>query len=459
MVSVVNIEAILRKQTQIAFLSSESREGAIAQTLVALANSKGGTVIIGFGKNGKPRKFSDPEASRDRLMNAALQCDPPLIIPAPTLSTYKKHPILIANIPPDLPHVYNIEGRYLIWEEEQATPLSASALRQLIFARGEASFEGTSVPESSLADLNWRVVEAYTHSVEGLRHLSPEEALLKRGCLKVEGDKMVPTKAGLLLFAQSPQQWLPQAEITVARYSGTQMADAFIRADIQGTLPEQARQAEAFILENISRGVQLNALQRHEAYLYPLNAIREIIINALAHRDYSIKGDNIRLLLFANRLECYSPGRLPGHITVDNILQERFSRNAAIVQVLFDMGFIERLGYGIDRIVDSLKEHNLPQPDFEETVAGFKITLHSPPQLPHLQNQPSIREWLEMGLNNRQITALTYLSEKGRISNADYQSLCPDVSPETLRRDLADLVNRNILLRIGEKRATFYILK
>jgi ATP-dependent DNA helicase RecG len=457
--SPLDIETILSNPSQTAFLSPTSSEGAIAQVLIALANNGGGNVVIGLTKTGKPQKFTHPEAVQDRLMSAALQCDPPLIIPTPTIHTYYDHPVLIAAVPPDLPHVYNIEGRYLIWEGGQVVPLRGAALRRLIFARGEARFDGQIVSDATRDDLNWEAIESYASSTEGLRHLSPEEALIKRGCLKIEAGELHPTNAGLLLFGLDPQKWLSQSEITVARYPGLQMTDAFRRADIQGTLPEQVRQAEAFILDNISREVTLKALQRTEAFLYPISAVREVIVNALAHRDYSIKGDNIRLLLFANRLECYSPGRLPGHITVDNILQERFSRNAVIVQVLFDMGFIERLGYGIDRIIRDLAEQGMPAPEFEETVAGFKVTLYSQPQATQPQEPASVRQWLEMGLNERQVLALDFLAKKGRINSADYQSLCPDVSPETLRRDLADLVKRDLLLRIGEKRATFYILK
>ncbi len=84
------------------------------------------------------------------------------------------------------------------------------------------------------------------------------------------------------------------------------------------------------------------------------------------------------ILLFSDRIEFYSPGRLPGHVTVDNLVDERFSRNEAIVQVLADMGFIERLGYGIDRMIRLMAEAKLPEPRFEETAAGFRVTLSGP---------------------------------------------------------------------------------
>jgi ATP-dependent DNA helicase RecG len=186
--------------------------------------------------------------------------------------------------------------------------------------------------------------------------------------------------------------------------------------------------------------------------------MREAIVNAVAHRDYQIRGDEIRVLLFSDRMEVYSPGRLPGHVTIQNLVDERFSRNEIIVQVLSDLGFIERLGYGVDRMLRLMAQAGLPAPRFEETAAGFKVTLvgHGTALI---SDATDARRWRHLGLNRRQEAALAYLAEEGRITNREYQELCPDVSSETIRRDLVDLVHRNLLLKIGDKRATYYIFK
>lgn len=454
---VADIAAILKTTSHLILLSSTASKATIADALVALANNGGGSILVGVNKRGKAQKINNPSAVQDKIMQIALQCDPPLIIPLPKIQNHQEHPILFISVPPDLPGVYNFEGRYLTWENGKIVPLRGNDLRRLIFARGETGFDSLIASETSRDDINWDAVQSYVSTTDTLQHLSAEEALLKRGCLKRDGNMLKPTHAGLLLFGRDPQRWLPQAEIVAVRYTGTQMTDTFLRADIRGTLPEQARRAEAFVRENIGQAVKINKLQRTDAYLYPISAVREIVVNALSHRDYSIQGDNIRLILFSDRLECYSPGRLPGHITVENMQQERFSRNAVIVQVLYDMGFIERLGYGIDRVVRSLAEQGNPQPTFEETSAGFKITFLNSNFGYGQEN--NVREWLKMGFNDRQIKAMGFVLDNGRITNADYQALCPTVSAETLRRDLADLVSRDALLRIGEKRATFYIAK
>ena len=238
------------------------------------------------------------------------------------------------------------------------------------------------------------------------------------------------------------------------------MSDEFIREDIRDTLVEAVRRAEMWLSEHMRRGSRMVGLERQDWLQFPQGALREALVNAVAHRDYTIRGEGIRIALFGDRMECYSPGRLPGHVTVENIAAERFSRNETLVQVLADYGLIERLGYGIDRMLRQMADAGLPPPEFRETAAGFLVTLRG-----HVGDDRNdvegvdADEWRRLGLNERQIAAMLHLAEHRRITNRDLQDVAPDVSPETIRRDLADLVERGLLLKIGEKRGAYYILK
>jgi len=206
------------------------------------------------------------------------------------------------------------------------------------------------------------------------------------------------------------------------------------------------------------RGMRLSGLTRQETTEYPLSVVREAIVNAAAHRDYAIRGDSIRVLMFSDRLEVYSPGRLPGHVTLDNLLHERFSRNEIIVQALSDLGFVERLGYGIDRMVAVMAEAGLPAPVFEETVAGFRVTLRGRGD-DLVSAEPAAQRWANYRVNPRQERALAYLAEHGSITNREFRDLCPDLSDETIRRELAGLVDQGLIMKVGERKATYYILK
>jgi ATP-dependent DNA helicase RecG len=431
---------------------------SLAETLAALANSGGGTVLVGVNpKSGTPQGLSDPDAALDRALQAALSTEPPLIIPMPYAADVEGKTVLVVTVPQGLPHVYSCRGKYLARSGARNCPLIPGQLRRLMLQRGAVSFESLVPDGVRPSDVDWARVDRYLSGM-GRLPASPEEALLHRGCLARATDGILPTYAGLLLFGRDPQRWVRSCEILVARYPGTSMGDRFIKEEVRGTLPDQIRRAEAFVLSNMRRRVRLQGLERVEECEYPAEAIREAIVNAVAHRDYQVRGDEIRILLFSDRIEFYSPGRLPGHVTVDNLIDERFSRNETIVQVLSDMGYIERLGYGIDRMIRKMAEAGQPAPRFEETTAGFRVTLIGR-EWGYVGEEASTGHWRHMGLSERQNAALAHLVEQGRITNREFQELCPDVSAETIRRDLSDMVRKNLILKIGDKRGTYYILK
>lgn len=440
------------------FLPPTATGRQIAETLVAFANGRGGALLVGVGRRGELIGLDDPEAVVDRVVEAALASEPRLArsVPLPRIVEHEGHALVLAEVPAGLSQVYQFEGRYLGRTGGKNEPLAGRVLRELLLARGETTFESLRAHDASPADLDWPAAAEYAMRLSGFEDLSPAEVLRVRGCLTADGQ---PTYAGLLLFGRHPQQQLPSAQILVARYPGRQMGDTFLRQVIDGPLPRQIAQAEAFVVDNMRHGAIMRGLQREEQSDYPREAVREAIVNAVAHRDYAIRGAEIQLFMFADRIEVRSPGKLPGHITLENILTERFSRNEVIVQVLSDLGFIERLGYGIDRMVGLMREAGLPEPAFEETDNGLKLTLYGHGERLLSTDRETASRWAAMGLNERQERALAYLAENGRITNRDYQALAPDVSPETIRRDLADLVDRGLLLKIGDKRATFYIFK
>jgi ATP-dependent DNA helicase RecG len=353
-----------------------------------------------------------------------------------------------------------LEGRYLGRSGKREAPLPARQLRQLLVERGVIQFESRVPPQANLDDLNLEQAAEYLDILGFSGEAKLEDILRQRGCLVTEGDALLPTYAALLLFGKHPQQWLPSATVLAARFPGTAFSDEFVKQEIRGTLPDQLRQAEMFVRDNLRAVARLVGLKREETPEYPLEAVRELLVNAIAHRDYSQQGDTIHLHIFADRLEVHSPGGLPGPVTIANLLEARFSRNAVIAQVLSDMGFVERLGYGLNRVVTEMKQNNLPQPRFEEVGGAFRVTLFGTSNPVHERGEmQDLSAYAEFNLNPRQERAIGYVSQKARITNSDYQTLCPEVSAETLRRDLVDLVKKGVLIKIGHKRATYYILK
>jgi ATP-dependent DNA helicase RecG len=353
------------------------------------------------------------------------------------------------------------DGRVLIRSHAGNQPLDGPKVSQLAATKASGDFEIEVVTGASRADLDDDVIEDYLHRRAARlgRDLSQreEEILTAAGALMGDGG---PTVAGLLLFGREPQAFIPQSGLVYVRFVGTEprgpggLAGYGRREEFNGAVARVIESAWSVLLQEMRGEAVVRGLQREDRMLYPTFAVREALVNAVCHRDYRLTGRRVEIRQFDDRLEISSPGGLPGYITLDNIVDEHFSRNPRLVNGLFEWGYIEQLGLGIDRMIEEMVRSGHPGPEFRATPYSFTVILRRGSGVP-LRPMP---EW-EGRMNERQIHALQYVQQYGRITNREYREICPDVSPETLRLDLADLVDKGLALKIGDKKGTYYILK
>jgi ATP-dependent DNA helicase RecG len=261
------------------------------------------------------------------------------------------------------------------------------------------------------------------------------------------------------LFGKRPQAFLSQSGLIFVKFQGKEargrdgLAGYDRRVEIEGPLARVIERAWNVTMEEMKVEAVVDDLRRKEVPQYPRFAVREAIVNAVCHRDYRLSGRRVEIRMYEDRLEVISPGGLPGYITLDNIVEEHFSRNPRLVAGLFQWGYIEELGLGIDRMIEEMLQSGHTAPDFEAKSYSFTVRLHST-----LERIPSKERW-QTNMNERQMRALSFIEQQGRITNRDYRELCPGVNPETLRLDLVDLIDKGLLLKIGDKKGTYYILK
>ena len=206
-----------------------------------------------------------------------------------------------------------------------------------------------------------------------------------------EADRAIPTVAGLLLFGLTPNKFLPQAGIDAVAYPGTEKDyAAHERASLRGPITPLlsvgglvengiVEQAIAFVRRNTSVSAKLvDGARREERFAYPDEAIREAVVNAIAHRDYLLSATDIELSVFADRIEIISPGRLPNGITPERMKAGcRAARNQLIKDVMRDFGYLEHMGMGVPRkIVKGMLEHNGTEPDLVEDGERFIVRLY-----------------------------------------------------------------------------------
>lgn len=249
---------------------------------------------------------------------------------------------------------------------------------------GEISFEQTLVTGARYEDLNAAQIEEFLRtrlsSVREADKRTPQEWLVSLGLVRA-GD-YAPTVAALVLFGEYPPRFMPQCALNAIRFRGLDLATNIIldRQMIEGTAAQMIEQAILFVKRNMRVGGVIGGIYRQDYPEYPEEAVREAVINAVIHRDYSASS-KVLLKIFDDRLELDNPGGLPSGVTLETLLRtpRPLPRNPLIVRTLYEFwrgrGFIEEAGSGIPRIRRALHELGAGEPIFGADGLSFRVTL------------------------------------------------------------------------------------
>jgi len=420
------------------------------EDLAAFANTDGGTLLLGIRDDGEIvcAKIDDRELQRISNRIASHLG----ITPTIRVVEMDGRPVLEIRVDP-APGLVPYRGRYLRRVGATNRDFSPDELARHSLTRSGRSWD--SLPsEWILEELDLEALRRFARLVRArLPHFdpsNPEQSL--RNLNLMEGERL--KNAGVLLFGKQPQRLFPQAQVRIGIFRGTEILDSH---DFSGTLWDQLDGAMARFRQvlKVRFDIQveepsLEGLQRKEIWEYPLEALREAVVNALIHRDYTYPAD-IQIRLEEDRLEVWNPGELPPPLTPEALYSPHSSvlRNPLIAQAFHFAGVIERWGTGTTRIIRLCREQGLPEPDFANWQGGFRVTFLQDPYTPERLRK--------MGLNDRQIEAVLYVKEQGEISNRAYRRLT-GVSDETARQELMALVKRSLLRVQGKGRATRYVL-
>jgi len=439
----------------------------LAKLVTAFYNTRGGTIV--FGVEDGTRQLvgvPNPQGIEEGVVNilrARCSLD---VMPTIEFVTYQGIEFVVVKCPQGTRKPYLVSGETHPYVRVGSSNREAQdeEIRRLYIEGSEGGFEALPCRGAGLADLSERLIADYVRRREETSGqplgLSSEEMLRSLGCLANEDGQWIPTNAGVVLFAEDPQRLIGQAEVTCVRFKGRDVVSYIDRRDIRGPLYQLVDDAEQFIYRHMKVGRRIEGFVGVDYREYPQEAVREAIVNAVVHRDYSRRGQHIRVFMFDDRIEVYSPGPLPPGVSLEKMRRlepQSVLRNPVIVGVFRDLGsrYIERLGTGIRRMALAMQEHGLPRPQFEEVGSEFRVRLMGPGER-FMEEVAARPAWVE-GLNERQVEAVLYVGEHGRISRGEYAELL-GVSSRTAARDLSDLVRRGILALRGAGRGAHYVL-
>ena len=254
-----------------------------------------------------------------------------------------------------------------------------------------------------------------------------------------------PTVAGFLIFSKSKPQFkraFDRYKIRCVRFKGSSVATEIIdSADLDGTLDEHINEIQKFVLKNIRKGAEIIGTKRVERYEYPEKAIREIVANAVIHRDYKITETYTQVNVFEDRIEVFNPGCLPPGVTVENIRDAQVSRNEIIAARLKDLDYLEEYGRGIDIVFNEMGKWNLLPPVFKNTTNSFKVILPGPKL---------------SDLNTRQFKIWEHLVEKKKVTAKACELILSDVPRQTINYDLSKMQGMGLIHKIGSTVDAYY---
>lgn len=374
---------------------------SLAKEIASLANLEGGYILIGVEDDGTVTELIHPDIE-EWVMNICSNDIHPPIIPYFEIVLWEgDKKIGVITIPedsPDKPYKARQGSRWVTFVRIGSTSREATREQEqrLYQASGIFRYDIKPVPGSSLKDLDMNRLINYFRDIREQDCPEQEETeqwmtLLINTEIMVESrGKAIPTVGGILLFGKNPNRYLPQAGISAVAYKGqekdynTNERDvikgpvvALFNKDEEIVDTGLVERAIDFVRRNTGSKSYLVEGRRIDRPDYPEEVIRETIVNAIAHRDYTISGTDVELSIYGDRLEVISPGRLPNTVTVERMKTGyRVTRNELIKEVLRDYHYVEATGLGVPRkIIAGMLKHNGTEPDLIEEEYSFMVRL------------------------------------------------------------------------------------
>jgi ATP-dependent DNA helicase RecG len=448
----------LQESSSVEFKREIPKNDQIIKTVIGFCNQNGGKLIIGVDNDGTICGVAEEEINRvlEYLDKSIYEAIIPPIIAQVYAQRIGGKTVLIIEVSSGANKPYYVKSEGLekgtyIRLGRSTMHANADTIEELKWRSRGLSYDMMAVYHATLKDLDLdkfnEFIALRKSERKGKKNIN--DLLLLYHLIIHEHAHTYPTVAGILLFGKNPQHFFSEAFIICSHFSGIEGRNAIASRDCTGTLLEQFQDAYDFVLSRLNISFTIKGARRSEQREIPEVALREMLINALVHRNYHINA-SIKIAIYENRIEIFSPGSFPGLLDVHNLKMGITSiRNKAITKIFREAGYMEKLGTGFITLFESYEKYGLPTPEVIEGANYIKCILPRPSaRVPILKDQEQDESQSIVNL----FTVTTQLSIKEIAENLH-------MSRATIGRRLAELVKKGILGRRGQGKATRYVLK
>jgi len=376
-----------------------------------------------------------------QVQDIARNCDPPVA------AELCRHPqgFLEIKVSEGVDKPYRCKGGFFLRVGPSTQKLSRDEIVRLVLSEGQHRFD-EQINRNFLFDSDFDEDRfAQFLGMAHITHKASAEAILESlDCARVGEAGIQLRQAGVLFFARDPQRFVKESHVTCVCYKGSDRFDVVDRQDIHGNPFEMIEGALRFAKRNVRMRYGISGDARHqEIYDYPLVAVREAVINAVMHRDYSYDASRTYVHLFSDRLEIENPGGLYQGLALEDLGKRSVRRNRTVADLLFRAGYVEQIGSGFARMSKALADNG--NPPYEVSATNFFL----------IRFYPRIESDRETQLTSRQNQVYQYIKARGCASTSETAQQL-DVSNDTALRVIKDLLGRGIVQRSGTGKSTVY---
>ncbi len=413
------------------------------------ANAHGGTIFIGKDDDGKTVGAGGYKKLMDDLPNKIR--DVLGIMAEVNLHEDGSLYFIEISVPPYSVPI-SLRGSYYYRSGSTKQELKGNALNEFLLRKSGKTWDDVVEPRASFEDIDEKTIQQFKSDAHRAGRL-PDDGELPLAefldKLRLTEDGQLK-RAAIIMFGKDPARYYPNQIVKIGRF-GLEDDDLKFQEVVEGNLLYLLREAVTELNRKFFvKPIHFEGLQRIEKDEYPVAAVREILLNALVHRDYM--GSFIQIRVYNDKFWVWNEGVLPEDLSLELLKRVHPSRprNPLIADVCFKGGYIDSWGRGTLKIINSCLEARLPEPLIAEQFGGILVEI--------FKNRHTAENLRQMGLNERQIRAVSYILENGNITNSKYQELF-SVSRNTASNDLSSLVEAGVLRSSGIKGAgAFYEL-
>lgn len=376
------LEELLTKEEgkTLEFKENTKSLSKIIQTIVAFANTAGGTLIIGIkDKTKEVIGLSNVLEEEERIANAIADSVSPLLIPSLQLHTWRDRDLLLISVPHSFGPYYIKakgieEGTYVRFGSTNRLADAATTILEIQRLKEHKYFDEQPNFDCSINEINFDLARELFAKISKKMTDKTAKSL---GLIVQHHTKELPSNGAILLFADHYREFFPDAIIRLGRFLGMDKTQIIDSQDLEMPISIALEPIIAFIRRHTSIAAEIGETRRKDIPQYPPAVVREAIVNALLHTDYSIKGASIQIAIFEDRIEITNPGCLPFGLSFEAALSGISQlRNRVIGRVFKELNLVEQWGSGFGRMLNICAQQGIPLPKFEELGNFFRTTLY-----------------------------------------------------------------------------------